>query len=400
MKVLFNNFGKYIKTAEYSSIEFWLFPIVTILVIWLITIIGLKIFSKRKKLKSIFIIHKAWICSSLIVATIIIGLICYWWSINFFSEKPLQLSLLISLFISLIISIISFLSLRRYFTIDNIKEIVQQPKTQNQLEETITYTKKTYRKKKLCYFILLVGFLMLFFVLNKGQNLISIVFDNSGSMESKNATEALSETFDNLDKNNEIMLTTLEGLNENSVGGKSSLNEILAIKKYSNLQAGNVVFFPDPASAKAGLNQISNQCWGSPICESIWKSFLFIKETKANDNYKNKLLIIITDGVDNVSNTILNNKFFFDNQDFVEYFPQDKVFIIDYSGGAMNPFLQKFQDEGCNSYNVTNDKQDYINALDTALKPFKNNWYLIYWTIIITGLMTLIALFIQPKKIM
>ena len=135
----------------------------TILVIWLITIIGLKIFSKRKKLKSIFIIHKAWICSSLIVATIIIGLICYWWSINFFSEKPLQLSLLISLFISLIISIISFLSLRRYFTIDNIKEIVQQPKTQNQLEETITYTKKTYRKKKLCYFILLVGFLMLFF---------------------------------------------------------------------------------------------------------------------------------------------------------------------------------------------------------------------------------------------
>ena len=91
MKVLFNNFGKYIKTAEYSSIEFWLFPIVTILVIWLITIIGLKIFSKRKKLKSIFIIHKAWICSSLIVATIIIGLICYWWSINFFFRETIAI---------------------------------------------------------------------------------------------------------------------------------------------------------------------------------------------------------------------------------------------------------------------------------------------------------------------
>ena len=72
------------------------------------------------------------------------------------------------------------------------------------------------------------------FALNSGKNIISIVFDNSGSMESKNSIEALSETFDNLGKNNEILLTTLEGLGEGSSGGKNTINEIFAIKNYSH----------------------------------------------------------------------------------------------------------------------------------------------------------------------
>jgi hypothetical protein len=246
---------------------------------------------------------------------------------------------------------------------------------------------------------LLIGFLFLLFSLDSGKNLISIVFGNSGSMERNNSIEALSETFDNLGNNNEIVLTTLEGLGENSSGGKSTIDEILVVKNYVQLQAGNVIHFTDPITAKSGLNQITNQVWGSPICESIWKTYLYAKGTLVNENYKNRLLIVITDGDDNVGNSIQYSKFFFDDEEFANYYSQDKTFIIDYSDDAINPFLQKFQDAGCETYNVTNTKQEYLDALDTALNSFKSNWYLIIWTIIFTIVLAVIALLIEPKKI-
>jgi len=402
MEELFKAFGEYIKVAEFNSFEFWIYPIGTLLLIWLLTTIGLKIIPKGKsKLKTVFRIHKFWIVNSLLIATIIIGLLCFWWATNYFAENenPIQLSLLISLFIALIIPIIIFSALRGFFTNEDIKEIAQQPKTPIQQEGTITSTKKSYRRIKYFYFVLLIGFLFLLFALNSGKNIISIVFDNSGSMESKNSIDALSETFDNLGKNNEILLTTLEGLGEGSSGGKNTINEIFAIKNYSQLQAGNVIHYTDPISAKGGLNQITNQVWGSPICESIWKSYLYAKTTLVNENYKNKVLIVITDGDDNVGNSIPSSKFFFDDEEFAGYYNPEKTFIIDYSDGATNPFLQKFQDADCETFIVTNTKQDYLDALDATLNSFKNNWYLVIWVIIITSILTLIALLIEPKKI-
>ena len=400
MEELFKAFGKYIKEAEFNSFEFWIYPIGTLLLIWLLTTIGLKIIPKGKsKLKTVFRIHSFWVCSALIVATIIISLICYWWATNYFSKNPLQLSLLISLFLSLLIPIIALLNLRSFYTTDDLKEVVDQPKTPMQAETIITFAKKAFRKKKLCFILLLTGFLFLLFSLNIGKNLISIVFDNSGSMESKNSIEALSETFDNLGKNNEILLTTLEGLGEGSSGGKNTINEIFAVKNYSQLQARNVIHYTDPISAKGGLNQITNQVWGSPICESIWKSYLYAKSTLVNNSYKNKVLIVITDGDDNVGNSIPSSKFFFDDEEFAGYYNPEKTFIIDYSDGATNPFLQKFQDAGCETFTVTNTKQDFLNALNATLNSFKNNWYLVIWVIIITSILTLIALLIEPKKI-
>lgn len=402
MEELFNHFWGYIKEIDYNSLGFWGYPIGTLFLIWVLTTVGMKLLAAHKKFKTIFAIHNAWICASLIVATILIGEICYLWSINYFAEKShqiLQFPLLLSLFISLLIPILSFISLRNFFTNENINEIVYQPKTQTQLERTITDTKKSFRKKKFCYLMLLSGFLVLLLVLNKGQNLITVVFDNSGSMESTNATQAISETLDNLEKNNEIIITTLDGLGEKSAGGKASINDILSITDYSKLQGGNVVSYPDPISAKNGHPLVAVQIWGSPICEAIWKSFLFIKMTKSATIYDNMLLIIITDGDDDVGKTIPSGKFFFDDASFAQDFPTDKVFLIDYSkDGSNNPFLQKFQASNCQIFPVTNNKQEYLNALDIALNSFKNNWYLIYWTIIITALMTTIGLLIEPKK--
>lgn len=406
MEELFKHFGSYIRTAEFDTLNFWLFPIGTVIIIWVLTMVSIKLINKKKKgVKTVFRIHKHWICCSIIIATIIIGLTCYWWATNYFNNHPLQLSMLISLFIALIFPIISFSKLRSFFTAEDIREITDQAKTPSQFDETLTFAKKEYRKKRLCYLILLAGFLFLLFSLNNGKNLISIVFDNSGSMDGRNAIEALSETFDNLGNNNEIVLTTLEGLDADTTRYILDVDKIFATKKASDLKAGNVQFFTDPIAAKNGLN-ITNNCWGSPICESIWKSFLLTKESKTAESYSNKLLIVITDGMDNAYGSLSKSRFFFDQSEFAEFYNPENVFIIDYSDETLigqltgeNLFMNKFQESGCEVYNVVNSKDDYINALNAALNSFVSNWFLIFWVIIISAIMTLIAMLIGPKKI-
>jgi hypothetical protein len=401
MNNFFKSFITYSKEAQFDSISFWAFPIGALLLIWLLTTVGLKIFTKRDKLKTVFVINRAWMVSSLIISGMLIGFICYWWSQNFFVNHPYQLSLLISLFISMLIPILTLINLRSYYTRDGIKEIVDQPKTAHQLESTIVTTKHAFIKNKYYYIIPYLGFLLLLLYLYKGNNLISLVYDNSESMTQTSAVDALSETFENLDDNNEITLTTLEGLSSlDDPAGKASMGDLLLIKKSSALKAGNVVSFNNPQDAKNGLTQASNPCYGSPICESIWKTFLYLNETKQNQSYKNKLLVIITDGLDKMDETLNTGKFFFDDEAFSEFFTPENTFVIDYSGGTSSALMQRFQNAGCDIYPAEdNNKQAYLDALDNALQSFKNNWYLIYWTIVIVALFTIIGLLISPKKI-
>ena len=395
------SFSTYCKEAEFSSIMFWAFPIFTLLFIWSLTTIGVKIFSKRKKLKTVFVINRAWIISSLIAAGILIGLICFWWSRNFFAQHPYQLALLISLIFAMLIPVFSLFNLRTYFTPEGIKEITDQPKTAHQLNSVIVLTKKAFTANKFYFFIPLLGFLLLFLYFYKGTNLITLVFDNSASMEETTAIDALSETFYNLEPNNEIVLSTLEGyqLTDLPPVVKQTMNEIMAESKYSNLRGGNVVAFTNPTDARSGLSQISNDCNSSPICEALWKTFLFVQEAKPNQTFDKKLLIVITDGADNINATLASGKFLFDDEKFSEFYPSENTFVIDYSNGTSTSFLQRCTSAGCDIYPAENNKQAYLDALDNALQSFKNNWFLVYWTVIIFSLFTFIALLIQPKKI-
>jgi len=219
-------------------------------------------------------------------------------------------------------------------------------------------------------------------------------------MRQTNAIDALIETFDNLEDNNEIVLTTLNGPNYvPHTNTKPTLTELMQVAKSSDIKAGNISAFTNPLEAKNALGQITGFDCCSPVCESIWKTYLYLKENKANGVYKNKLLIIMTDGVDDLTESIKSGRFFFNDAGFSEYFPADNVFIIDYSNGSPTPFMQRFQSAGCDIYPAENNKQAYIDALDNALQVFKNNWALIFWTILIFSIFTIIGLIIPPKKI-
>jgi hypothetical protein len=396
----FRNLSTYIRETEFGSLTFWIFPICSLFLTWALTTVGLKVLSKGGRLQTVFYIKRAWIISSTITSFILITLICIWWSKNFFAKHPFQLSLLISLTITMSIPLLALLNLKAYFTQDRIKEITAQPKTLHQLDETIAYTKKSFRKNKVFLIIPVFAFLFLFLYFNKGTNLISLVYDNSGSMIQKSAIDALYETFDNLQDNNEIILTTLEGFSSpDDPAGKTTMKELMLVNNPSALKGGNVVSFNNPQDAKNGLIQIENKCFGSPICESIWKTFLFINETRSSVVYKNKLLVVITDGQDNIDASLNSGQFFFDNESFNGYFQPENTFIIDYSSGTTSALIQRFQNSGCDIYPSENNKQAYLDALDNALQSFKNNWYLIFWTVFIYSIFTITGLLIQPKKI-
>jgi hypothetical protein len=251
----------------------------------------------------------------------------------------------------------------------------------------------------------LLGFLFLLFYLNKGTNLIAIVFDNSGSMETSNAMDALSETFYTLDENNEIVLTTLEGFtSSDDPGGKQNIADLVSVSQSSKLKAGDVHLFNTPVEAQNSLHNVFNSgrtVYGSPISESIWKTWLTVKESKPQyKEYRNRLLIVITDGMDNITPSLVPGQFFFDKSvDFAECFAPENTFVIDYSGGETNNFLQRCTDAGCDIYPAENNKQAYLDALDNALQSFKNNWNLIYWLVLIFCVFTVIGIIIPTKKI-
>ena len=391
----FLKFGQYAKDADIL----WsvLTPIITLTVIWLLTIIGLRISGKKGRLRTVFMIHKTLIFCSLFVASALVAIICYCWSKNTFAESHLELAFIISLFLAFVVPVVSFVVLRNYWEKTKVNEIVDQPISAEQARGNIPFINKAFSKIKIGYLLPFVGFLFLLFSLNKGTNLISLVFDNSSSMDFTNSITALDETFGKLGDNNEIIITTLNGLNANLNGIKNT-KDIMNAKSSSKLKAGRNYAYNNPKEAKNALSSILNEgSWGSPIYEAIWKMWLFTKESKGNTIYKNKLLIVITDGDENIATGI--DRFFYDDTEFAEYYTPENTHVVDYSTDGNGTVIKKFEEGGATVYPAVTSVDDYLTALNNALLSFQKNMYLIVWTIVICALGTIIGLLITPKKI-
>jgi hypothetical protein len=404
MDKFFKSFGSYYKDAQFDDFSFWAFPVGTILLIWILAILIPKIFSKRQKLKTIFIINRGWIAASLIVTAIIIGLICYWWTQNYFAEHPFQFSLLLSLFISMLIPVFALLRLRNYFTQEGVKEITDQPKTPSQLDATITFLKRAYRRCMFFYLVPLLGFSMLLFVLSKGTNLISIVLDNTPSqnLSFSDGKAALTQTISQLDENNQIIISSFSS-NKNT---RKTFDEIVKTNQYNpSVDISSSFTSKNDAINYISSLELTSGDGGSPILEVIWQNYLFAKQNSQNSSFKNKVLLIITDGGETAVIPITANRFFCNVEEFSGFYAPENTFIIDYfteqdqiSASQNSLFIQNAGNCG---YDVQKGitKEDYSFALAQVLTGFQNNWYLIFWTITIFVIMAIIGILINPKKI-
>ena len=186
---LFYDVGDYFAHGKLAagSFEFWLTPILVVLFIWLLTIVLTKVVYQNKnvyKYKKTYYIFHAWISSSIIAATILIGVMVILYLRRFYILYPvdLRLSHLISLLICFIFSIVSFFMLSKYYKQDNMKEITDFPATQLQENNVILKAKKSFTRIKLWILLPLIGFLLMTLQLRKSSDIISIVLDTSDSM--------------------------------------------------------------------------------------------------------------------------------------------------------------------------------------------------------------------------
>jgi hypothetical protein len=402
MKNLFQSFLLFVRESDPKSVAFWMIPIASVLAVWLLTFVATKVLRRRGRMKTAWGINGYLIGSAMAVALILISWLCLGWAQGWFIHSPLTFTLLLSLFVVMQAPWLVLLRMRGHFTQTGLREYLDQPKTVGQLNAAIVLANRKFSRLKYLLALPLVGFVFLLLALSKGQNLISIVYDNSSSMETSSAIDALRKTFETLGDNNEILLTTLEGYDSTNImegSTKRSIQEIMAATEPSQLKAGNSTIYNTPADASAGLDLVQSQVWGSPICEGVWKSFLFLQQSREGVPYRKQLLIIITDGDDTFVGNSLEQDFFFSNEEFAARFPSDRVFVIDYSTSGGNAFMNQAQSNGCDVYPASNSVDDYLSALDNALQSFKSNWAIVWWTLIAFALPALICVLIPRKKI-
>lgn len=400
IKDFFQNFWQY--SREANILWSVLTPIITLAALWLLAFIGLKLFANSGRLRTVFMIHKAMIVSSLLVAMVLVAIICFCWTKNITAESHLELAFIISLIFAFIVPIVSLILLRGYWEKTKVNEIINQPVSSVQAQNNIPFINKAFNKTKIWYFLPFIGFLFLLFSMNSGKNIISIVYDNSISMNGSNAISALTQTFGKLDINNEIIFTNLNNRSSDLSTCKTNIKDILAIKQSNKIKVGSCIPYNTPEEAKLNFQSTLSDAEGSPICEVTRKMWLFTKENNiANNDYKNKLLIIITDGDDLLVKEDLqqNNKFLFDDTEFAEFYAPEDTHIVDYSTDGNSLVIEKFRDHGAIVYPAVTSVDDYLAALDDALLSFQKNIYLIVWTIVICVFGTIIGLLITPKKI-
>ena len=397
----FKDFLQYCINAKSSLGYCILVPLAALAAIWFFTFVAVRIFDRKEKFTTVFMIHRYLVIISTFVAAALISIICYCWSKNIFAENKAELAYIIALFITFFIPIVSLAMLRSYWSKQKLNNIIGQPVSPDRARKNIRVVNKAFNRIKRFFLLPFVGFLFLLFALNSGKNLISIVFDNSPSMDFNAAVNALSLTFDKLNENNEIIFTNLNNKTADADSPKS-FRDILSTNQSQRIRVGANYAYNNPKEAGQNFKSTLQVAEGSPICEVIWKMWLFTKETKANNKYKNKLLIIITDGDENwveLNSLLQSAQFFYENVEFAEFYTPENTHIVDYSPNGNGIVIKKFEDNGAVVYPAVSSTNDYLDALDDALLTFQSSIFLIVWTIAICVLFTLIGLCITPKKI-
>jgi hypothetical protein len=322
----------------------------------------------------------------------------------------LEGSHLLSLIIVYINAIIWFLVLRGYYTRRDFKEICKIPITYGEERRQFIAYKKLYRLLKIFLILPFFGFFALF-AMDKGKNLVSIVFDNSGTMGSAPfynqgsqsskwviAKNALRETFSNLGTNNQIVITTIEE-SQNNI--PRVFLDIINTTDPDKIRGKNAFY----ATPKDALNDFERFIWpssqieGSPLAEITWKNFLFSRELSTK--YNNKVLIIISDGQENcITGTNPFPSFFCHKPEFSTFY--SSITFIDIEGAVTKGYSFPFYNAAQNCGYRINDGSslsNYLFALKQILFKFQQNWSIIIWTLFFIVFFSIIILAIKPKNL-
>ena len=391
MNQLITSVGDFYEEFQYGQEAWWL-PFVILIAMYALFVIINRFDRKRFPLAKPHYILRNVIVVAAVAAFLLIAFYCFLWSSStYYSKHGTELIHLVTLGAVLLVAIIALLGWRKKFERERLKEVVEQPLTQKEERRFFFLAYKSFNKSKLWLLFPALGFIMLVAFLYRPYSLVSFILDNSSSMAGhiEQGRDSLIRTIQELDGNTEIIIGWLT----EDKPPKASIEEITAVTETS-LLLGQHGFFTNKKQAQDYLLGDIPVNGGTPLYEAIWSNFLFAKTQTRNRNYSRRLLVIVTDGGDNLAGEKLE-RFLCTREDFAEFFPE--VACVNLGGEDTNNFFQKARD--CN-YLIEDgsDKETYSIALDTILHNYKNNWSFIIWLAIIYVVLSMIAVAIQPRR--
>jgi hypothetical protein len=195
-------------------------------------------------------------------------------------------------------------------------------------EKQAKFTKfKTYAWFLWLWSLLLAVPFAILSIPNTSKHLISIVLDNSGSMDEnlKQCTKALETALLPTQKYADYVFTTIDYTKDNKIieGSREealktidrkkvkTVAEAYAIlakqyfddfisQKSSRKLATNTIVYNDALSLFNSFSQMGIAENGSPIYEGIWQNYLESRRLAQGNEYVSKKMIVITDGMDNL----------------------------------------------------------------------------------------------------
>ena len=322
---------------------------------------------------------------------------------SFFIEEPCQIGVIIGYIIICILSIVSFVKWGKQIKKREMT-MVDVPLSRARLSRKVVFLKKNMAPHLFLGGLLLaLPFLLLLLSFNQ-KGCLSIVVDNSGTMQDnlQSVSESLTKALDGSECENFIFTTIDLNFELDTTRDPNVYFDNIVKTKVSGELPTNTNYLTSSSDLIAHLNGIID-AGGSAIYQGIWQNFLTLVE-KDQECPANRKLVVITDGLDNLyafaekTSTKWDSRDIFDVENADGKTPREMydggIFAINYGDESSNMFSDCTFDciyEG-------NNKSSYDEAFNDILTETRFDWVLI-WIIAGMLIVSFLALLISKSTV-
>lgn len=403
---LIQELKQYFSQSSYYDPGFWIYPAGALALIYLLAIVLVKQRNSIAPASRILHILSNLVLAGVVASAIAGGLGLFFWSTGRYQSEPLQLSHLLSLALALGVSVWALSSFSGQQTQDEFKNLVEQPKTLFEKDRIEKQVRHSYSKLRTLALLVplaaALALLPLFY--QQKEKLLCFVVDNSPSMEEplEMGKAALSRTIQRFKEDTHVTLSYFDNRSVNN-----SLSQLLATQSSSGLAGTVIPFEDDRASALDQVQAIPIAGQGSPICELIWKTYLYAKDAAVQQDYDEKYLVLITDCQETAIADAELNGFLCDSPEFEEFFSSANVRVVQLEDKAFlgNPTINaittnKLLDKvfACNYTVLDGSISSYNASIDKIANEVTNNYNFPFWVVILYALYALALLALNPKQ--
>ncbi len=390
------------ENTDFSNPGFWLHLLLPLLGVWGLAWLLLR-FQKSDKLGRKFTIEKSVFLAAYGIATVLIAGYCINWSNGFYQVDRFELADLFALSLCLLIGSMSLMSLSKNYQRSNHQNLIGQPLSRSEEEDQLLAAKGKFEQLKKYLIVPLFAFSLLWVFSNKKYQLVSFVLDTSSSMgvESdqgeiplETGKRALRKTVLELNDFTDVIITTFQN------GDRKNNIDAIINSSESSLKGYNSFYYGEEKTAMINYigtigedeEDLSDY---SPVCEVVWKNFLFSQKQGEERNYETISSVLMTDGGDN--KIVELDGFFCDHPAYSDFFGTNvNIINLNFYSSDDLPFMAKAEECGY-GIEMGYDALTFNAALDHILGDFKRNWSFIGWLVIICLVFMFGSFFINVK---